>query len=370
MTVLKVSGIIDPNFNVMKMIFAFLLITTYLSLTNLSYGQYDVGIQDAALAVKKINDAEKDKIVIREDFGKCKFVPTLNYKVGDRFIFEKLDWGMDDETSEFSDYFLAKDLPKVKLTSTRAELKELRKEYLKGQNTKTKILQKDYAGKIIKIIKIEDIVGEFIEESYFTFEIESTGEQIMTKMKYNRKFQKDANDIQMDKSNQLYTLPSVIYLKEIDDFREYFIGKSFYTKYLSLGRKFQPVKIIKAGAGYDTAPIRVVFENIRGEQDYKDLCTCCTNVSYYFISSSYFENFFSEENPKNLFNGKEDEWDLITQSKINIGMSEASLLLSWGQPEKINETLVSGTLSKQYVYKDQYVYLENGIITTLQSSTK
>jgi hypothetical protein len=64
--------------------------------------------------------------------------------------------------------------------------------------------------------------------------------------------------------------------------------------------------------------------------------------------------------------------DAIAQRKVSIGMNSDEVLASWGQPSKINKTVSSSGTAEQWVYnrggyKSQYVYLENGIVRTIQS---
>jgi hypothetical protein len=67
-----------------------------------------------------------------------------------------------------------------------------------------------------------------------------------------------------------------------------------------------------------------------------------------------------------------DEWDLAENKKIKVGMSELSLICSWGKPRTINETVTKYGKEKQYVYREyqgakgQYVYVRNGQVTGWQ----
>lgn len=147
----------------------------------------------------------------------------------------------------------------------------LTKETKKEEYRRTKLLHKDYAGKIVKIIKVEEKKGIVFPDTYYTFEVEGTGEQISLRTTFSREYQKSEFDKSITK-DQIYVLPYLIYLPEVDAFKQQFEGKTFYTKFPSKGRKYQPVKVTKAGAGSTNAPIRVVFENANGEQDLKDVC--------------------------------------------------------------------------------------------------
>lgn len=66
---------------------------------------------------------------------------------------------------------------------------------------------------------------------------------------------------------------------------------------------------------------------------------------------------------KNLGN---DDWQLILDGKVKIGMTKEMCDLSWGKPKSINETITSGKKSEQWVYSDNYLYFDNGILTAMQ----
>jgi hypothetical protein len=63
----------------------------------------------------------------------------------------------------------------------------------------------------------------------------------------------------------------------------------------------------------------------------------------------------------------DEDWPLIDNSKVRIGMSECALLAAWGQPTVINHTMTAAGESSQYVYSvSRYAYVANGSVTTLQ----
>lgn len=59
-------------------------------------------------------------------------------------------------------------------------------------------------------------------------------------------------------------------------------------------------------------------------------------------------------------------WNTILQGKVKIGMTKEMCKLSWGQPQDINETITSGRKSEQWVYSDNYLYFDNGVVTAMQ----
>lgn len=61
--------------------------------------------------------------------------------------------------------------------------------------------------------------------------------------------------------------------------------------------------------------------------------------------------------------------------KIFIGMTAQEAQNSWGRPTKINQSLGSYGVHEQWVYergnfRTQYVYLQNGVITNIQSPSE
>lgn len=64
--------------------------------------------------------------------------------------------------------------------------------------------------------------------------------------------------------------------------------------------------------------------------------------------------------------------EAIAQGKVSIGMTTDEVLSSWGKPSKINKTITTGGTKEQWVFqrgqsKTQYVYLDNGVVRTIQS---
>jgi hypothetical protein len=51
--------------------------------------------------------------------------------------------------------------------------------------------------------------------------------------------------------------------------------------------------------------------------------------------------------------------DIVRRKEIKVGMPKSLLLLSWGEPDRINSSSYG---PDQYVYGNQYVYIENGVI--------
>lgn len=62
----------------------------------------------------------------------------------------------------------------------------------------------------------------------------------------------------------------------------------------------------------------------------------------------------------------------VAERLVTIGMSADQVRSSWGEPTKINRTISERGASEQWVYRRgaggaQYVYVENGVVRTIQS---
>jgi uncharacterized protein YgiM (DUF1202 family) len=60
----------------------------------------------------------------------------------------------------------------------------------------------------------------------------------------------------------------------------------------------------------------------------------------------------------------------IIEGTVSIGMTREMVIASWGEPGDINRTVTGSSVSEQWVYgtipNQQYLYFENGLMTTFQ----
>lgn len=63
-------------------------------------------------------------------------------------------------------------------------------------------------------------------------------------------------------------------------------------------------------------------------------------------------------------------WDTAKGRQVQIGMPMELVEIAWGKPDRVNDTIFKRGTHSQWVYRDgsQYVYFENGICTSIQSS--
>ena len=60
--------------------------------------------------------------------------------------------------------------------------------------------------------------------------------------------------------------------------------------------------------------------------------------------------------------------ELITDKKVKLTMSAEQVLLSWGKPQNINQSIGSYGVHEQWIYgSGQYLYFENNVLTNMQT---
>ncbi|RQP13892.1 MAG: hypothetical protein EAS52_18525 [Parapedobacter sp.] len=59
-------------------------------------------------------------------------------------------------------------------------------------------------------------------------------------------------------------------------------------------------------------------------------------------------------------------WKKILEGVVSLGMTKEMCEISWGVPNDINKTITSGVTHEQWVYDDNYLYFDNGILKAIQ----
>lgn len=322
------------------------LFTTLTLIISLNiFAQYDVDINKTKkITAKEKREQNQQK---REEIGGCKFVPFHEYEVGMKFYFP-----IDDFKIKYDNYY-DNYYSVIQLKKNKFETKSIK--------------YKNISGKVFEIVKVEERKSSYSEDTYITFKQIDSSFTIEHKSRFNRNFLKKQWDKE-DSDSYNAILPDAIYTGEIDSFKEKYLNKEFYSKFIVNDKRFKKIKIIEIGAGKLNEPVRAIVENENGDKQQIDFCTCGTNISSVYYYSNTMDNFFSIENPKDKYKGREENWETICEKKIKIGFTEEELRWSWGGPDKINITTISESQRKQFVYSNQYVYLENGIVTSFQST--
>lgn len=156
-------------------------------------------------------------------------------------------------------------------------------------------------------------------------------------------------------------------LKELEIGKEYIVrGKNWLSSEPMTDMKTgNPVSNFVAGGRWKCVDVTIedkyytlslVLENEKGEQISLNVDKSKnTNWVFEFGQAELYKKKFGNEN-----------WQRILDGKVKIGMTKEMCELSWGKPKSINRTIVSGKISEQWVYSENYLYFDNGIMTAMQ----
>ena len=295
--------------------------------------QYDVQPKSDGNKIDKVLTQE-DKF-INENFS---FKHMADWKQGMRFMVEEDKYGSGTKLS-FSQY--------------------------KKSRSNSNLLQKDFQGKIFTVVALEErhvsCPKGRCTRTYVVMECEGT--------KYEYEFIGSIEE--MRQANAFTTISKLIYIDEIDRARELLINKKLYFLGDPLAghqAKFIPVTITNVGIGSTlmNSPVKIVY-SISADKEFSiEMKLSGTNT--YSKARKNFQDLFSFENPKNAYPQISDEiWGLIQTRNVKIGMTEKECELSWGRPEKINNS-IGASSQQQWVYSAKsYLYFENGKLTSIQN---
>lgn len=170
-------------------------------------------------------------------------------------------------------------------------------------------------------------------------------------------------------------IPGLIWLPEIEKADSMLKGKVLYIlvpdwlpedgSNVLDGNKYVPVTITAVTPGDEHFPVRIHFDNEKGEP-----FSVLTHLSGTLnsISRLPFYKLFSFSDPRKKHKDINDEnWKLITEGKITIGMTQAEVRLSLGKPADINRIPTYSGLKEQWFYKSgAMVFFEDSRVTTFR----
>jgi hypothetical protein len=111
----------------------------------------------------------------------------------------------------------------------------------------------------------------------------------------------------------------------------------------------------KEAARSDAARREAAFDQAVGQMPTEEICRTYGNTRY--------KSARTELERRRALSG--EEWTLVDQRKVKIGMSEIALLCSLGSTE-VNRTVTAAGTHKQYVYSGRNVYVEDGTVVGFQ----
>jgi hypothetical protein len=185
------------------------------------------------------------------------------------------------------------------------------------------------------------------------------------------------------------TVDHLALVRDLQAARDKYLGKTFWMKSgwlpklsgngsisfssIVAYKKFVPATISDVLAGYDPhQPVRIVVKNEAGQEGYFDMAVSGTNRSAGWpgkIGDIAFADVMAATDPKLEHKWPPQVWKAIANQKVFVGMTMEEARLSWGEPNRVNRTIVAGHAHEQWVYGDahNYLYFENGRLTSAQN---
>jgi hypothetical protein len=147
--------------------------------------------------------------------------------------------------------------------------------------------------------------------------------------------------------------------------KEFVIDDSYYdgatdivtTKAITVrtGQKWKCIDLTIEEEYYE---LSLILQNSLGEKIFYGYARFVNGINSGVYSSTEADKY------RQRFGG--EIFNTILKGKVKIGMTKEMCRLSWGEPAEINVTITSGKRSEQWVYRKNYLYFSNGILTAIQ----
>lgn len=132
--------------------------------------------------------------------------------------------------------------------------------------------------------------------------------------------------------------------------------------------RYSPVEVHDIVVGWtEDTPIRLILKAPDGEVGFLDVNVSGTNISKKLREYGHFEDTFLESDPRVTYKWSKEVWNAIEGEKVFIGMTAEQARMSWGRPNEINRVVTERGAEEQWVYRDSYLYISNGIVTAIQN---
>src|SRR6266704_1135399 len=186
------------------------------------------------------------------------------------------------------------------------------------------------------------------------------------------------------------SISDVTLLADIEEGRKRWVGKTLWykSKYLRPStdaeiqewrevRKFQPVTVAAVMVGADLrGAIDFVLQFRDGQEGLAGVNLSASNTDPKFIETlkklgrkeCSFDAYFFTEDPRLTHKWPADVWAAIENDQVLVGMTVDQVILTWGEPESVNNARTGMSDSSQWVYgENRYVYVDgSGKVTAIQ----
>ncbi len=220
-----------------------------------------------------------------------------------------------------------------------------------------KLTHKQYAGRIAKVVSVEDFSGRV----HLEIEMEDSKERLRARTAPGKE-----------------SLIGMALFDDIHNARQQWLGKTLWCRESRLSvyneqtdavgfltvKKYSPLKVTEVIAGWnEERPVRFVLETADGKRGFVDLNLSGTNVFKEVRHLGRFEHCFITEDPRKTRKWDPQIWALIENGQIGAGMTADEVRMSWGEPDKITRTATG----ENWTYPAGTLVFKNGLMTGMQN---
>lgn len=163
-------------------------------------------------------------------------------------------------------------------------------------------------------------------------------------------------------------IPFTIQESLIKDVKDKLINNQYYIKTstwlnadssIVVGLKYSPVTITNVTCGNSIYPIKLFFTNDSNETHWVYM-----TVGNEFQATRNFENIFYLANPRLSYTHiNDDTWKMISQGKVNEGMTKEECRLALGSPSSSSQLPGTAGVIEIWTFNNGYrLYFEDGIL--------
>lgn len=217
--------------------------------------------------------------------------------------------------------------------------------------------RRQYAGRIAKVVSVEDFSGRV----HLELEMEDSKEHLRARVSPGKE-----------------SLTGLALLDDINNARQQWLGKTLWCREGRLSiydqqtdavgfvtiKKYSPVKIIEVAAGWnEEKPVRFTLETADGKRGFVDLNLSGTNVFKQARHLNRLEHCFLIADPRTARKWDPQIWALVENGQIAAGMTAEEVRMSWGEPDKITRTATG----EQWTYRAGTLIFKNGVMSGMQN---
>lgn len=169
-----------------------------------------------------------------------------------------------------------------------------------------------------------------------------------------------------------YVLPHIIDMDLVSDIRKVLMDRQFYILPArrtgsdgvdTIGRRYQPVKVVDVVAATESAPVRICFVDNEGHT-----ASVLMSLGETTTSRRNFETIFALANPRERYKGITDEnWELICQSRVRTGMTPEECRLALGSPDTYRRVPTTAGMVERWSYTNGvYLFFEDGVLASFR----